>query len=143
MLLGALLQSDGDRPVVALFSTTDAGWLHPLDTAQHSEGLWRGELIAIQSLSQDFKVVRFDLDVEVDCVQGRARILGGRSYGHAGPLPNQEPDTGPQPWENVDADAWPAFQILHVIACQPLDVSGQARTLAEAEEYIRSRISDY
>ncbi len=99
--------------------------------------------IAIQSLSQDFKVVRFDLDVEVDCVQGRARILGGRSYGHAGPLPNQEPDTGPQPWENVDADAWPAFQILHVIACQPLDVSGQARTLAEAEEYIRSRISDY
>lgn len=143
MLLGAAFQSDGDRPVVILFYTSDTGWVHPLDTAQRTGDLWRGELIAIQSLSEDFTVVRSDVDVEVDCAQSRARMLGGRSYGHDGLVRPREPDSGPQEWETVDADAWPALQVLHAIACQPIDLAGESRTLAQAEERIRARISDY
>ena len=142
-LIGAALQPDGDRPVVILFNTGDTGWVHPLDTAKRAGDLWRGELIAIQSLSEHFTIVRTDAGVEIDCIQSRARILGGRSYGHNGPLPAQEPDQGPQPWETIDADAWPAFQMLHAIACQPIDLAGHSQPLKEAEERIRSRISDF
>jgi len=143
MLLGTAFQSDGERPVVILFYTNDTGFVHPLDTARRTGDLWRGELIAIQSLSEDFTVVRSDLDVEVDCAQSRARMLGGRSYGHDGLLPEREPNPGPQAWESVDVDAWPALQMLHAIACQPIDLAGESRTLAEAEERIRARINDY
>ena len=143
LLLGTALQADGERPVVILYYTGDTGFVHPLDTARRTGDLWRGELIAIQSLSEDFTVVRSDLDVEVDCAQSRARMLGGRSYGHQGLLPSRQPDTGPQEWETVDADAWPALQMLHAIACQPIDLTDASRTLAQAEERIRARIRDF
>lgn len=143
LLLGAAIQSDADRPVVVLAYTNDTGYVHPLDTARRTGDLWRGELIAIQSLSEDFTVIRRDVGVEIDCAQGRARMLEGRAYGHDGPLPAEQPAAAPQAWEAVDADAWPVLQMLHAIACQPIDLAGQGLSLAEAEQRVRSRINDY
>ncbi len=143
ILLSVPVQSDGDRPAVILVLTNDTGYVHPLDTARKTGDLWRGELIAIQSLSEDFTVIRRDLGVEIDCAQNRARMSGGRAYGRSGPLPEQEPAVGPQEWEVVDANAWPVLQMLHAIACQPIDLAGQGQSLAVAEERIRSRINDY
>ena len=88
-------------------------------------------------------MVRRDVDVEVDCAQSRTRMPGGRSYGHTGPLPEQEPAPAPDDWETVSADSWPVLQMLHAIACQPIDLTGQGQPLAQAEERIRSRINDY
>ncbi|MDO9586886.1 MAG: hypothetical protein Q8M32_14855 [Brevundimonas sp.] len=142
-LLSVAVQSDSDRPVVILIYTNDTGWVHPLDTAQRTGDLWRGELIAIQSLSEDFTVVRSDVDVEIDCAQSRARMLNGRSYDRQGRLLSQEAEGGPDEWEAVNSDAWPVLQMLHTIACQPVDLTGQGEPLGQAEERVRTRINDY
>ena len=142
-LLTGAVQSDADRPVVILIYTNDTGFLHPLDTARKAGDLWSGELIAVQSLSEDFTVVRQDMTVEIDCAQNRARTLHSRSYGHHGLLPHRETDTASAEWEPVDAEAWPTLQMLHAIACKPVDLTAHGIPLAEAEERIRARIQDF
>lgn len=137
------LQSDKDRPVVVLGNSGDTGFIHPLDTAERAGDLWRGELVSVMSLAEEFSIIRTDTTFEIDCSQRRIRIVAAQSYGHDGVATKAMLDDEAMAWEAVDLDGWPPIAALYSIGCQNVDLKSSTITMAQAEERVRGRISDY
>lgn len=137
------LQSDKDRPVIVLGNSGDTGFIHPLDTAERVGDLWRGELVSVMSLAEDFSIIRSDTTLEIDCSQQRIRAIAAQNYGHDGAPIKVALDEEAMAWEPIDIDGWPPIAALYAIGCQSIDLKSSAITMMQAEERVRGRIRDY